>query len=208
MPVAIDKINSLLTGVWALDSALLHQSATLTDTPVPYPLNDFILGRALFTSGGYMNGTVTLNHYEKSTLSTGNWSALTDDEILTIVRTMSTYSGPWRLYEQDNEVWLSVDVEIALNPSWEGSPQLRRKVEITERKENDGEKGLYLTLSPTEGVTLPVRFIVVAIIILFITANLGHFWEFSRGILCTSYLYGRRSERMGRGRSRIYKDLH
>lgn len=158
MTSTVQELNSQLPGVWSLDSVYLYPSASLNDDPhMRFTTGDNnILGRAVFTSAGYMNGTVAINREDRSTLTSKDWGLLKDGEIIRIARMMSTYSGPWQLYEKEGEVWMKVLVEIALNPSWEGSPQLRRKVEIQEAQEKDGRRELYLTLAPVEAITLPV----------------------------------------------------
>ena len=157
MSALIGKTESSLLGVWALTSVELYPTAKLAGTPIQYPFGEAILGRVVFTPDGYMAGTVSLNYQNKTSFSSKDWSLLKDDEIVEIVRTMSTYSGPWSLHEDGGEIWMKIDVEIALNPSWIGSPQFRRKVEIQEKDGQGGEKDLILTLAPVEGITLPVR---------------------------------------------------
>jgi hypothetical protein len=144
------KLN--LPGVWALTAVQLYPTLDTDADYISSLDSESIFGRVVFTHDRYMNGTVTLNNQRGTKFSSASWSLLTDEEILSIARPMSTYSGPWDLLEKDGEVVLRVLVDIALNPAWVGQPQDRRKVEIVEGP----DKSLVLSLTPIDAIPMPV----------------------------------------------------
>ncbi|KAJ5371334.1 uncharacterized protein N7496_007426 [Penicillium cataractarum] len=149
MSSTFENVKTQLAGVWSLETISFFMSPSLDGSPVAVLEGDKILGRAVFTAGGYMNGTVTFDHCDPASLSSAAWDKLTSEEITRICRVMSSYSGPWSLVEEGNDILLKILVEIALNPCWEGSPQVRRQVKI---EEVNGES--LLTLVPMDEITL------------------------------------------------------
>lgn len=151
MSSTFENVKAQLAGVWSLKTISFYMSPSLDGSPITVLEGDKILGRVVFTAGGYMSGTVTFDHCDPASLSSTTWDKLTSEEIARICRVMSSYSGPWSLVKEGNDILLKILVEIALNPCWEGSPQVRRQVKI---EEVSGEN--LLTLVPMDEITIQV----------------------------------------------------
>lgn len=139
-----------LVGVWKLVSYGLFAVAGDDSTPVLLPYGDNPFGRIFFTDFGYMNATLTSEDRAKP-IQSGPFHLASDEDIASVARDMITYSGPYKLSKGDNGLVLVVQVEIALDASWIGGPQIRG----VELHMNEGKE--YLTLRPVQTMSLPVR---------------------------------------------------
>jgi hypothetical protein len=75
-----------------------------------------------------------------------------DEDIVRVARSLTNYAGPYTLVEKEGEIWSECEVDIALDPSWIGSLQVR-KVELGER---EGKK--VLVLRPVQVLVMLVGF--------------------------------------------------
>lgn len=135
-----------ITGTWALKSFGLHPAASPSSAALFQPLGGHPLGRIIFTPENYMSCTLT-SRDAASPMESPSWIVANDDEVLDAARAMTTYCGPFRVYEQDGQQLLSTNVDIALDPNWIGKPQVRRW-------ELHGDRTL--VLRPVQEFTLPV----------------------------------------------------
>lgn len=118
-----------LTGVWKLVSFNLKSTTTNDSVPaISHPL-----GRLIFTAEGYMNASVTDADAAKPLPDNKLFSHRGVDELASIVRLFTSYSGRFKVYEEGGQRMLSTDVDIALDPGMINKPQVR-KVSIEKRE--------------------------------------------------------------------------
>ena len=75
-----------------------------------------------------------------------------DEDVAFAARTMTTYCGPYKVFSENGETRLSTDVEIALDPCWIGTAQVRR---VSLRIEAGRQT---MVLKPLQFLQLPVSF--------------------------------------------------
>ncbi|KAF4634560.1 hypothetical protein G7Y89_g3541 [Cudoniella acicularis] len=131
-----------ILGTWKLTSFDLVTDEAHGSKQVGQPLGPTPLGRITFNSDGFMSCLLT--HPDNTKPLGGPWQLASDEDISFVARTMAAYCGPYKVFSEEGEIRLSTDVEIALDPSWIGSPQVRR---VTLRKE--AGKGI-LVLRPVQ----------------------------------------------------------
>ncbi|KAF4539248.1 hypothetical protein BFW01_g7387 [Lasiodiplodia theobromae] len=140
--------NSQLIGTWTLKSFALHLTSDASSQPIFHPLGTSPLGRIMFKSDGYMSCTLT-NPEAFEGWASPTWFLASEQDIAGVARPMTTYCGPYRVYEENGKSLLSTDVEIALDPSWVGKPQVRQ----WEVKQSGGKT--LLVLRPVQEFLLP-----------------------------------------------------
>ncbi|KAK7714759.1 hypothetical protein SLS57_007002 [Botryosphaeria dothidea] len=86
-----------------------------------HPLGETPLGRIMFTTASYMSCALT-NSDAGEILQSTSWTQASDEEIASVARLMTTYCGPFQIYEEDGKSFLKTDVEISLDPTWMGKP--------------------------------------------------------------------------------------
>jgi hypothetical protein len=149
MDTTLASRKNQLAGAWKLISFEVFSDDAPGSKPIAKPHGELPFGRIVFTPSGYMTATLTPRE-RAMPLKTSEWIEASDKDVVFVARGMTTYSGPYRLFEEGEELRLHCDVEIALNPNWIGKPQLR-KVTIHEEKGH-----MYLTLRPLQYLLLPV----------------------------------------------------
>lgn len=138
-----------LIGAWKLNSITLFQVGNEEQTPVTMKTHgEEPFGRIVFTDFGYMTATVT-SKPRTQPLKTAVWEEASDEDVLNVARVMTTYSGSYKLSEEEGVLRLTTQVEIALNPNWIGAPQIR---DVELYREGDTQ---YLVLKPLHVLTLP-----------------------------------------------------
>lgn len=137
-----------ILGTWKLRSFNLVTDEAHGSQQVGQPLGPTPVGRITFNSDGFMSCLLT-NPGNAKPLGSA-WQSAPDEDISFVARTMTAYCGPYQVFFEDGEIRLSTDVEIALDPSWIGSLQVRR---VTLRKE--AGKGI-LVLRPVQSFQLAV----------------------------------------------------
>lgn len=142
--------SSQLIGIWKLKSFALHLASDATSQPIFHPLGTSPLGRIMFASDGYMSCTLT-NPDASGDWTSPTWIQASEQEIAGVARSMTTYCGPYRVHEENGKRLLSTDVEIALDPSWIGKPQVR------EWEVKQSSQKILLVLRPVQEFVLPVR---------------------------------------------------
>jgi hypothetical protein len=144
MPTAKD-----LLGTWQLISVRAYNNPEETSL-LGEPLGPNPLGRVTFNASGYMNVHAT-DPSNTIPLST-SWLAAKPEEIAKIAKVFSSYCGWYSVKEGENGelVGFSTDVEISLDPGWQGTVQER----TVEFRVVDGVE--QLVLRPTEPYLLGV----------------------------------------------------
>ena len=146
MSSSISNVKSELVGTWKLVS---YQSFPDGATPLARQYGDGYIGRVIFTMTGHMAAILSCKHANPPTSQ--DWRLMPDSVIASFARGLNGYSGPYRLYHDDNgAVMLQTEVEVAVNPAWIGGLQ-KRYIKIEEK---DGEKWLILT--PVQHIVLEV----------------------------------------------------
>ena len=139
-----------MVGTWKLISFDLVNDEASGSKPTAQPLGPLPLGRITFNSDGYMSATLTHPGHTKPLPSKAPWTIAPDADLAFAARRMTTYCGPYEIFEKNGETRLSTDVEIALDPSWIGTAQVRR---VSFRKEADKQ---IMVLRPVQSLQLPV----------------------------------------------------
>jgi hypothetical protein len=145
----IDPKDQIL-GVWRLLSFDLKSDASERASVIAQPYGPKPLGRIFFTSGGYMNATLTNPEPSKSFEPTLTMRTALDKDVAAVARSLTTYCGPFETYEENGQIMLSTDVHVALDPTFYGTKQVRR----VQFKSEEGHERL--VLSPVDLVPLPV----------------------------------------------------
>jgi hypothetical protein len=148
----MDARNQIV-GTWKLISVDLVSDEESGSKSIAQPLGSAPLGRIMFNSDSYMNATLTHPDHAKPFASQTPWGIAPDRELAFAARTMTTYCGPYKVYSEDGETRLSTDVEIALDPSWIGTAQVRR---VSLR--NTAGKQI-MVLRPVQLLRLPVSLV-------------------------------------------------
>lgn len=119
-----------------------------------------------------------------------------DEDIAFVARALTTYCGPYKVFSENGEVRLSTHVEIALDPSWLGTAQVRR----VSLREEAGKQTMIL--KPIQFLQLPVSplpFKIRSLMILTINHRMGQ--------KLLELLLGRRWNTWGEARSCDQKPL-
>jgi len=140
-----------ILGTWKLLSYHLVDDAAPGSKPIAQPLGPTPLGRITFTSDGFMSATLTDPTHTKPLVNSAQWSKAPEEEVAFVARVMTTYCGWYKVFSENGELSLSTDVEIALNPSWIGTAQVRR---VSLRKAAGKQ---IMILRPVQYLQLPVR---------------------------------------------------
>ncbi|ETI23425.1 hypothetical protein G647_05227 [Cladophialophora carrionii CBS 160.54] len=139
-----------LVGVWSLISAAMYDSDKPDRTLLAKPHGDNPQGKVVISSSGYLLATLVAPEGLQPVAS-DDWALATDDEVLRVGRSLTTYGGFLTVNERDDGSLLwQTTVEIASNPNWVGKPQTR----IARFSEHDGQA--YMTLNPVKWYTLKV----------------------------------------------------
>lgn len=142
-----------ITGTLVLQSFGLHPSSAPNTPAILLPLGDDPIGRITFTPDSYMSCTLT-SREAASPIASPSWILANDEEVLHAARSLVTYCGPFKLYHEDGQTLLSTQVEIALDPTWIGKPQVR-KWELRD--------DVMLVLRPLQNILLPVGCVCVCV---------------------------------------------
>jgi Lipocalin-like domain len=137
-----------ILGTWKLTSFDLVTDEAHGSKQIAQPLGPTPLGRVTFDSDGFMSCLLT--HPDNAKPLKTPWQLASDEDISFVARTMTAYCGPYKVLVEEGEIRLSTEVEVALDPSWIGSAQVRR---VTLRKE--AGKGI-LVLKPVQSFQLHV----------------------------------------------------
>lgn len=144
---SVQNFRDQIEGAWELISFDVCKEND--PTPLAQPLGPKPLGRIMFLPSGYMSCTLTDPERAKA-INSKHWSVASDEEVIFAARAMTTYCGYFTIYAENDEARLSTKVDIALDPNWIGSTQVRR----VGYHEEGGEK--FLTLKPVQYLELPV----------------------------------------------------
>ena len=137
-------------GVWGLISYDLYDASNVSGEILSQPMGPSPLGRIMLMPSGYICATLTSPDTSAETESP-EWHSTSDSKLLNAApKAMISYSGPFKLYEENGETNLATDVKIALNPNWIGTSQVRR-VELR----SEDSKTL-MTLTPAQDFIMPV----------------------------------------------------
>jgi hypothetical protein len=149
MPSAISNQAAQLVGAWKLISYDLFPVKSDENIPMFKPHGHQPFGRAVFTDSGYMSATLTPGDRAKP-FQTQEWHFASDEDIAYVARGMTTYSGAYKLSQEEGSLTLTTKVEIALDPSWIGGLQ-KRNIELYSNGARE-----YLVLRPVQFLALPV----------------------------------------------------
>ncbi|KAG4427835.1 hypothetical protein IFR05_016680 [Cadophora sp. M221] len=127
----LNNNKSLIVGVWKLISFKLFLVSGDQSKVLLEPHGDKPMGLAIFTNSGYMSGTVQ-PPIESEGYGKQSWFDASDQRIAAAARHFSTYSGPYDLRYDGEELVLNCHVKVALNPAWVGTTEVRRNVKIIE----------------------------------------------------------------------------
>ncbi len=152
MANVFEKHKSKLVGVWSLVTAAMYDSEGPDRKLLSMPYGDDPQGKVVVSSSGFLLATlVSPNGLEP--LASDDWTESTDEEVVRIGRSLTTYGGFMTVQEQDDGSLLwHTKVEIGNNPNWIGKPQIR----VARFEEENGES--YMTLNPVKWYTLKVCF--------------------------------------------------
>ena len=154
MANVFEKHNSKLAGVWSLISAHMYDSDASDRKLLFKPYGDDPQGKVVLSSSGYLLATL-VSPPGLQGLASDDWALATDEEVLRVGRSLTSYGGFMTVQEQDDGSLLwHTKVEIASNPNWIGKPQTR----IARFSEEGGEA--YMTLNPVKWYTMKVRLII------------------------------------------------
>ncbi|KEF52002.1 uncharacterized protein A1O9_11992 [Exophiala aquamarina CBS 119918] len=146
--VPFEKHGKLLSGTWALISWEMFDSEEDDKTLLSKPHGDSPLGRVVISQSGYLSA-ILVPPMVMSQLASDDWQLASDDDVLRIGRSFTSYCGPITLFERDDGGFLwHTTVEIAHNPNWIGKPQTRR---VDHSVEGGAD---YMTLRPNKEYTL------------------------------------------------------
>lgn len=145
------SIDSPVVGIWQLLSVEMHRADNPHGPPVRLPLGSNVLGRIIFTPDGFMSGLLTSKDSADPKKLSKKWASAPDAEIASIARSLVAYCGYYRLYEEDGVPLIVVDIDISLDPTWIGGPQVRR----WNVREEGGKTTM--VLQPVKDLELPVR---------------------------------------------------
>jgi len=139
-----------ILGAWRLISLDLFSDEESGSHLITQPLGPTPLGRAIFSPEGYVSFNLTDPDRTKPFIKKAvPWIVAEDEDIAFVSRPMIAYWGRFRVFEEEGDLRFGTQVEVALDPSWIGTEQVRR-VSI---REEDGKK--ILVLKPIEYVLLP-----------------------------------------------------
>ncbi len=138
-----------IQGVWKLLFFNLHLTSNPSSAPIYQTLSTSPLGRIIFLPNGYISCTITSSESLKP-IEASNLFSASDKHVLRIARSITTYCGYYRMYEESRTTILSTSIDIAIDPNWVGGQQVRN---VRVRRE-DGEE--HLVLSPVQDFLLPV----------------------------------------------------
>lgn len=152
MTNVFSKHADKLVGVWKLISAEMYSSDSPKDrTLLGKPYGDDPQGKVVVSSSGFLLATLVAPAGLETPLSSDDWSLATDEEVLRVGRSLTTYGGFMTVEEQsDGSLLWHTNVEIAINPNWIGKPQIR----VARFSQVDGES--YMTLNPVKWYTMKV----------------------------------------------------
>ena len=148
----MDAARDLIVGTWKLISFDLVSDEASGSKLIAQPLGPAPLGRIMFNTDGYMSATLTKPDNAKPLASKVPWTIAPDEDVAFAARTMTTYCGPYKVFSENGETRLSTDVEIALDPRWIGTAQVRH---VSLRKEVGKQ---IMVLKPVQFLQLPVSF--------------------------------------------------
>lgn len=140
-----------ILGTWKLASVDFVSDEASGSKKIAQPLGPTPLGRIAFNPGGFMMCMLTHPDHAKPIVTP--WRTAADEDVAFVARAMTTYCGPYKVFSENGETMLSTDVEIALDPSWIGTAQVRH---VSFRK--DAGKDI-MVLRPVQYMALPVSFI-------------------------------------------------
>jgi hypothetical protein len=150
MTSAFEKHKSHLIGVWSLISAEMYDSEGADRKLLHKPYGDDPHGKVVVSSSGYLLATLVAPPGLQP-LASDDWTLATDEEVVRVGRSLTSYGGFMNVKEQeDGSLLWDTMVEIASNPNWVGKPQTR----VARFEEKDGEA--YMTLNPVKWYTLKV----------------------------------------------------
>lgn len=148
--VPFEKYSAKISGTWKLISWEMFDSEEADKTLLSKPHGDSPLGRVVISQTGYLCALL-IPPMVMSPLASDDWQLASDDEVLRIARSLTSYAGPITLFERDDGglLWHTT-VEIANNPNWIGKLQTRRA--------DYGVEGgtEYMTLRPNKDYTMKV----------------------------------------------------
>lgn len=152
MTNVFSKHADKLVGVWTLISAEMYSSDSPKDrTLLSKPYGDDPQGKVVVSSSGYLLATLVAPAGLNPPLASDDWGLATDEEVLRVGRSLSTYGGFMTVEEQsDGSLLWHTKVEVAINPNWIGKPQTR----VARFSQVDGEA--FMTLNPVKWYTLKV----------------------------------------------------
>jgi len=124
-----------LLGIWTL----LFVNYTANPAEVPY-YGPQAVGRIIITES-HFSATITDLNRTTPLPPDQRWRTAADDVVAQNARPMVAYAGPYRLEEREGgEVLTHTDIKVSLNPSWQGTDQVR----MVEWKEFEGREVLSL----------------------------------------------------------------
>ena len=150
MTNVFEKHKSRLVGVWSLVTAHMYDSEGPDRKLLSKPYGDDPQGKVVLSSSGFLLATL-ISPPGLEPLESDDWVAATDEEVLRVGRSLTSYGGFMSVEEQDDGSLLwQTKVEIASNPNWIGKPQIR----VARFSEEDGQA--YMTLNPVKWYTMKV----------------------------------------------------
>ena len=150
MADVFEKHKSHLIGVWSLISANMYDSEGPDRELLFKPYGENPQGKVVVSSSGYLLATLVAPAGLEP-VGSEHWTMATDEEVLRVGRSLTSYGGFMTVKEQeDGSLLWDTKVEIASNPNWIGQPQTR----VARFREENGEA--YMTLNPLKWYILKV----------------------------------------------------
>jgi hypothetical protein len=150
MTLTPTEAKDQLTGAWKLLSFDLVLGDGSGSQKTVQPAGPTPLGRLLFTSDGFMTGTVTDPELVKRVNPAKPWAASPDEDVAYVARRAVSYSGHFKVFAEDGGLKISTQVHVSTDISLIGTEQARR----LELKEESGQR--ILTLRPVNPMPTPV----------------------------------------------------
>jgi hypothetical protein len=97
------------------------------ETHVAQPLGPSPIGRVVFTSDGFMSCLLRSAAAVTTLADERSWNKATDEEVVHMARSVITYCGYYHFSNEGGVPLLSTHVDVALDPNWIGSQQIRKR---------------------------------------------------------------------------------
>jgi len=134
-----------ILGVWKLLSFDVKSDNSPDAKIILQPYGPNPLGRLFLAPEGYMSAILTNPDSAKKFEPNATLLNSSDKDVAAAARSFASYSGAFKVYEEEGQLLFSTEVQVTSEPSWYGTVQARRV-------SFEGER---LVLEPVESLPLP-----------------------------------------------------